>query len=447
MQSKKQFCNLISGTIARAATVALAIATVFALTVVLAQSAQAQTFKVLHTFTGGADGASPLAGVTMDEAGNLYGTTSAGGGSGDGTVFRLSKKGSNWILNPLYTFTGGNDGGSPWATVVFGPDGNLYGTTTYGGEGGCDYGLGCGTVFQLKPFPTACKTAVCGWQETVLYRFTGGSDGANPGYGDLIFDQAGNLYGTTAVGGNQGGLCSNFGGCGVVFELTPSYGGWTEKVLYSFTESSDGFQPYAGLIFDNAGNLYGTTVSGGFTWGDCDEEAGCGVVFELTPSNGGWTENVLYTFYGGNDGDNPYAGLIFDASGNLYGATPNDGEGNRGTIFKLTPSGGGWIFSVVYSFTGGGGPAASLTMDAAGNLYGTTNGGGAYGAGNVFKLTPSGGGWTYTSLHDFTGGSDGSAPDCNVIFDANGNLYGTTVWGGSSQNCYNGCGVVWEITP
>src|SRR5208337_475040 len=201
-----------------------------------------------------------------------------------GTVFGLSKKGSNWILNPLYTFAGGNDGAVPYARVIFGPDGSLYGTTYNGGGGGDS-----GTVFNLKPYPTACKTALCGWQETVLYRFSGGSDGANPGGGDLIFDQAGNLYGTTVNGGAYG--------AGTVFELMPFQGGWTESVLHSFS-GTDGAFPSAGLIFDKNGNLYSTTVGGGST------PYGCGTVFKLTASGSGWRENVLYNFQCGNDGGN-----------------------------------------------------------------------------------------------------------------------------------------------
>jgi len=447
MQGKRQFCNSLTRTISRAATAALAIATVFALTVVLTQSAQAQTLKVLHNFTGGGDGFYPWAGLTMDQAGNFYGTTSAGG-RGDGVVFRLSQRGSGWVFNPLYTFAGGNDGANPFARVVFGPDGSLYGTTSYGGGDGCG-GSGCGTVFQLKPYPTACKTALYGWQETVLYRFTGGSDGSTPELGDLIFDQAGNIYGTTALGGYQGGSCSNYGGCGVVFELTPSNGGWTEKVLYSFTGGSDGAIPLAGLIFDNVGNLYGTTIYGGNL--DCFAPYGCGTVFQLTPSGSGWTANVLYTFQGGNDGQSPYAGLVFNQAGDLYGTTVTGGQGGGGTAFELTSSKGMglWTFTLIYGLSAGDGdgPVGTLVVDAPGNLYGTTAADGLFQWGSVFKLAPSNGGWTYTSLHDFTGGSDGGGPFGNVTFDANGNLYGTAENGGSSQNCSGGCGVVWEITP
>ena len=436
MLGKKEFCNLISRIISRAATVALAIATVFALTVVLTQSAQAQTFKVIHTFTGGADGRGPYAGLTADAAGNFYGTT--GGYGTGGTAFKLSKKGSGWVFNPLYAFRGGSDGAYPTARVIFGPDGSLYGTTVEGGVNGCFNG--CGTVFNLKPPATACKTALCPWTETVLYRFTGGSDGGQPSGVDLTFDQLGNIYGTTGAGGYQGGDCSASGGCGVVFELTPSNGGWTESVIYTFTGGSDGASPAAGVIFDQAGNLYGTTWTGGNP--GCFA-GGCGTVFELTPSGSGWVVKVLYSFQGGSDGGDPNAGLMFDGSGNLYGTTTTGGLDNDGTVFELTPSGGGWTFDPLYSFTGIWGSSGSLVMDASGNLYGTTTDGGAYGYGSVFKLTPSGGSWTYTSLHDFPWYKDGGTLYGNVIFDASGNLYGTASAGGLDT----GYGTVWEITP
>jgi uncharacterized repeat protein (TIGR03803 family) len=421
MQSKEQFCNLISRTISRAATVALAIATVFALTVVLTQSAQAQTYNVIHNFTGEGDGANPQAGFTMDQAGNFYGTTSRGG-RGDGTVYRLSNKGSNWVVNPLYTFSGVNDGSAPSTGVIFGTDGSLYGTTYAGG------GSGVGTVFSVKPSAIACKTALCPWTETVLYRFTGGGDGANPYYGELIFDQAGNLYGTTLYGGAYG--------YGAVFELVTSQGGWTESVLYSFTGGNDGWLLSGGLVFDKAGNLYGTALLGGDYNG--------GTVYQLTPSGSGWTENTLYSFQGGNDGDHPYPGLIFDQSGNLYGATADGGQGGSGAVFELTPSGGAWKYTLIYSLIGGFncGPSGNLMMDGAGNLYGATNCDGAYGLGSVFKLTPAGGNWTYTSLHDFTGGSDGKNAGSVLMLDKTGNLWGTAYAGGS-----HGLGVVWEITP
>ncbi len=416
----RQLLNIIS----RLATTTLAIAIVLALTVILTQSTPAQTFKVLHTFTGGADGGQPIdIGLTWDEAGSLYGTTTVGGRSaqcnGCGTVFKMTPTNSSWLLTPIYTFAGGNDGATPWAGVVFGPDGNLYGTTFHGG------GSGAGTVFNLKP-PVACKTAPCPWQETVLYRFSGGSDGANPGSGSVIFDQAGNLYSVTLWGGAYG--------AGTVFELAPSLGGgWTESVIHTFN-GSDGSMPNSALVFDDVGNLYGTDLGG--------------TVFQLTPSGSGWTMNILHAFRGGNDGYDPYPGPIFGPSGSLYGGTAAGGQGNGGTVFELTPSGGGWTYTLLYSFTGPGGncgPVGNLVMDGAGNLYGTTNWDGPYNAGTVFKLTPSGGSWTYTLLHNFTGGSDGESPGSALIFDKSGNLYGTTYWGGAAA-CSEGCGVVFEIT-
>jgi uncharacterized repeat protein (TIGR03803 family) len=287
--------------------------------------------------------------------------------------------------------------------VVIGPNGVLYGTTQTGGSG-CS-GYGCGTVFSLRPAPTVCKTALCPWTETVLYRFTGDPDGANPGNGDLIFDRPGNIYGTTEEGGAYGD--------GAVFKLASSGGVWTATVLHSF-DGADGTSPWGGLIFDKDGNLYGTTTSGG--------SYGGGTIFELTPSGSGWQENTLHEFNHVIDGDDSTAGLIFDPSGNLYGTTSDGGPGGGGggTAFELTPSG---YFTTIYAFTGAFGPFGGLTMDPDGNLYGTLPVGGAYGPGAVFKLTPSDGGWTYASLHDFSG-SDGSTPQGTLILDGHGNLYG-----------------------
>ena len=393
---------------------------------VASQSAQAQTFKVIHNFTGGQDGGNPYAGLTMDKAGNLY-STAYTGGAGYGTVYRLKRSGSNWVFNPLYSFAGNTDGANPEARVVLGPDDTLYGTTLFGGVVGCGPS-GCGTVFNLRPPPAACKTALCPWTETVLHRFAGGTDGNYPEFSDVIFDQAGNIYGVTYAGGS--------GVVGTVYELTRSGNSWTESVLYNLS-GNNGNSPNA-VIFDNAGNLYGTTFTGGLN--------NDGTVFELMYTSGiGWTENLLYSFQNGNDGSLPIAGLIFDKSGNLYGSTENGGSGGGGTVFELTPSGGSWKYTLLYSFAGGYrcGPVGNLVMDGAGNLYGTTVCDGANQAGSVFKLTPSGGSWTYTSLHDFTGGSDGGFPTCNLIFDTNGNLYGTATYGGGPQ----GYGVVFEITP
>jgi len=389
-----------------------------ALTIIAVPAAQAQTFTVLHTFTGGQDGGNPWAGLTMDGAGNLYGTARYGGSNGDGAVYQLKRAGSGWVFNSLYSFAGEPDGALPQNRVTFGPDGALYGPTAAGGTGsGCSGG--CGTVFKLRPSPTACKSALCPWTETVLYRFTGHPDGAGAS-GDISFDPAGNIYGTTGNGG--------FYDQGTVYELMPSGSGWTESVLYSFFSEN----PSGGVILDKAGNLYGTTTSA------------APVVYQLTYVEGsGWTRTVLYNLTSNSE---PFAGLIFDRLGNLYGATAGGGSGG-GTAFELSPSGGDWTYSLLWSFTNFSndtvcGPWASLVMDAAGNLYGTTACDGGIGYGSVFKLTPSGGSWTYTSLHDFSGYNDGAHPTSNVVLDANGNLYGTTRSGGSQ-----GYGVVWEITP
>ena len=429
----------------RAAASALAI--VFVLTVVATQTAQAQTFKVLHAFTGGLDGGYSEAALTMDAAGNLYGTTFSGGypgtcafAEGCGAVFMLTRRGSHWILSPIYAFQGGNDGSHPFAKVIFGPDGNLYGTTLAGGIGPCTWNsdTGCGTVFKLTRPAAACTAAVCPWTETVLYRFASGSDGASP-VSEVTFDPAGNVYGTTPTGGGTG--CAGGLGCGTVYKLTPSNGGWTESIIYSFSRGDDGWSPEAGVIFDKTGNLYSTTVLGGSGCSD----PGCGVVYELTPSGSGWTENVLYAFRYASDGAFPLAPPTFDSLGNLYGTTSDYGPNGGGTVFELTPSAGGWTFTLLYSFVGTPGsqqgPDGPLVMDAAGSLYDTTKEEGTH-WGAVFKLTPSGGGWTYTSLHVFDAGSDGGFPWGGIVFDANGDLYGTAATGGTYNN-----GVVWEITP
>ena len=438
MHHKGRFPNAFFGASPRLDSAALAILVlllflifVFLFLTLTAQPAQAQTYQVIYNFTGGADGAFPEAGLTMDRAGNSYGTTVYGGvgcpnGSlpGCGTVFKLSHRGSGWVLTTIYRFQGGSDGANPYAQVVIGPDGSLYGTTYLGGRG-CD-SYGCGTVFKLRPGPSATGS----WTETVLYRFAGSPDGFSPNAA-VVFDQAGNLYGTTINGGTFG--------VGSVFKLTPSDGGWTENVLYSFSNGNDGSYPTSSVIFDQIGNLYGTTTFGGGSLGCL---IGCGTIFQLTRSGSDWTEKVLYRFQGRSDGGYVYAGLIFDGSGNLYGATGFLGSGNGGTVFELTPSGGNWTFNLLYSFTGQGGPYDSLLMDTAGNFYGTTGLDGLYQGGSVFRLTLSNGRWTETDLYSFTGFSDGGQPFSGVILDANCNLYGTAVEAGAY-----GYGVVWEVTP
>jgi len=419
----------------RAAVSALVIMFVLA---AVAMPAQAQTFKVIHSFTGGGDGAGPFSNLVMDKAGNLYGTTSAGG-AGFGTVFKMHYANSGWLLTPLYRFQGGTDGIGPLAGVVLGPDGSLYGTTGEGGNGACN-GVGCGTVYQLRPSPTRPRTPLDPWKETVLYRFSGDADGARP-ESDLIFDQAGNLYGTTYLGGQFGMYCST--GCGVAFELVPSGGTWTESVIHAFLGyDQDGQFPTSGMTFDAAGNLYGTTFQGG--------TIGNGTVYELTPSGSGWTSTALHNFDPEQTyGIDPMGGVIFDSAGNLYAAT-SSGAGSADdalSVFQMTLSSGKWTLHPLYTMdrSSGGfyGPWGRLTMDAAGSLYGTTYAYGVYGLGSVFKLTYSNGSWIPTVLHDFTGGADGGSPQAGVTLDANGNIYGTAFRGGSGE----GYGVVWEITP
>ncbi len=436
MHSKQHFPNVIFREGLRPQGAALAIMLLLLLLVLIfvllfmtlaAQPAQAQTFKVLYNFTGGPDGGYPVAGLTMDRGGNLYGTIGFGGANGHGAVFKLSHQGSGWVFNLLYSFQAGYDGADPEARVILGPDGSLYGTTFYGGGYGCSGG-GCGTIFKLRPQPRACLTAFCPWTETVLYRFSGGYDGSNP-VGDLIFDQAGNLYGTTISGGMAG--CHD--GCGLVYELTPSNGFWAETVLYSFTGGNDGGGPNGGVIFDQRGNLYGVTSWGGY---------GVGTVYELTPSVSGWVDETLFDFTG-EYGRLPVGSLVLDEFGDLYGVTQSNivGGGFRpGTAYEIAKSNGGWVLKTYWAFYFWY-PTAGLNMDAAGNLYGTATGihqRDSYGA--VFKFTSDL--KTLTSLHAFTGGDDGEDPQCSVLIDAGGNLYGTTSAGGAY-----GYGVVWQITP
>jgi uncharacterized repeat protein (TIGR03803 family) len=398
-------------------------AIVFALTVVLMQSAQAQTYTVLHNFTGGQDGATPLAGVTIDKAGNLYGATYTGGIANQGTVFKLAHKGAGFVFNTLHGFESG-EGNGPYAKVTIGPDGALYGTTQMGIAGSGGY-LGIGTVFNLRLPPAACKSALCPWSYSLVYDFPrGGSNGAFPDNA-VVFDQDGNMFGTTP----------SLQSYGDVYELQPSNGGWTQSVIFTFADLSTGTQPVGDLIRDQSGKLYGVTFTGGAN----DD----GVVYQLVPSGSGWTENVLHIFDHNSDGANPGGGLLLDKAGNLYGTTGGNGGWGVGTVFMLTPAGGTWNETILHNFERNENPEASITMDTAGNLYGTTLMGGQDGAGTIFKMTPGSGGWTYTVLKEFNGTcNDGCSPFSDVTMDASGKLYGTTSQGGT-----HGQGVVWQITP
>lgn len=386
-------------------------------------AAQAQTITTLHDFTGGPDGSGPQAGVALDRAGNVYGVTPYGGSrmgdcvalGGCGVVYRAAPRNGAWTFTPLHIFRGGDDGAEPWSTVTVGPDGALYGTTLIGGGPGCSNS--CGTVFRLAPSAQFCHMALCPWTETIIYRFANDPNGLGLPFAGVIFDAAGNLYGITGGSANGGGA---------VFKLTPTGGSWTLSVLYNLQSATDGTLSMGTLAMDAAGNLYGTTTFGGAN--------GDGTVFELVRSGAGYTFNLLYTFTGRNDGGDPEAGVVLDAAGNIFGDTAYGGG-----VFELTRSGSGWNYSVIVPFLGGVEPPISL--DSAGNIYGTGNADGSHGLGSVFKLTYSNGVWTHNIIYSFGGGDDGVLPLSSVAFDSNGNMYGTTNYGGS------GHGTVWQLTP
>jgi uncharacterized repeat protein (TIGR03803 family) len=337
------------------------------------------TQTILYSFQSGtSDGQNPQAALLFDRSGNLYGSTSSGGTSGLGAVFELSPplvSGGAWTETILYSFAqvGRNNTGASPTGLLWGPGGVLYGATRFGGA------EAYGNVFELHPTLAGGE-----WLDKNLYVFTGNAGGQGPDYqGGLTSDMAGNLYGTTSYGGPYIG--------GQVFELSPPVtqgSAWTETVLYNFGGFvGDSQVPLGTLVFDASGNLYGTTAS--------DGQYGYGTVFELTPPAAGgapWTENILHNFKGGSDGSVPNSGVVFDKAGNLYGTTFFGGSLNSGTVFELSPSGGGtWSETVLHSFTGksdGGTPFAGLMVDHLGNLYGTTAFGGNFGLGTVFRISP-----------------------------------------------------------
>jgi uncharacterized repeat protein (TIGR03803 family) len=389
---------------ARKAIGALASA-ILMLPFVATRSARAQTYTVLYSFTGGADGGGGVfAGLVRDGAGNLYGTTWGGGANHLGTVFKLDTTGKETVL---YSFAGGSDGDNPHAGLVRDSAGNLYGTTVYGGTNGCS--SGCGIVFKLD------KTN----KKTLLHEFTGASDGEYP-YAGLIRDSAGNLYGTTYAGGASG--------FGTVFKVDTT---GKETILHSFTGgAADGEYPFAGLVRDAAGNLYGTTQNGGaFNYG---------TVFKLDATN---KETLLYSFSGGVDGGYPYYGyLVRDSAGNLYGTTFEGGAFNYGVVFKLDKTG---KETVLYSFAGGTKdgeyPYGGVVRDPSGSLYGTTYLGGAFSEGTVFKVGTTG---KETLLRSLAYSTDGGYPYDGLVRDSAGNLYGTTDAGGPA-----GAGTVFKLVP
>jgi uncharacterized repeat protein (TIGR03803 family) len=414
--------------------------------------------KVLYAFQGGTDGALANGNLVADKNGNLYGTTYRGGltsglcepDEGCGVVFELkppAKSGGAWTESVIYRF---GPYAHPAAGLALDSAGNLYGTTQAAGTSNN------GTVFQLMA-PAKSGGA---WTENTLYNFAGGQDGASP-VANLIFDDKGNLYGTTQFGG--GGPCTVFqqgNGCGTVFELTrptaPSTS-WTETILYSFIPAND--YPVAGLIRDASGNLYGTTEG--------DQSASFGTVFELSPpTNSGdpWTQTTLY-FFGSveHDGITPFGGVISDAQGNLYGTTNQGGVISPvctsrlgcGTVFELarpTDPASNWSEKTLYSFADGVDgalPYAGVVADKAGNLYGTTYYGGDRGNGIVFELQPpvmQGGPWTEAILHRFAGGSDGQGPDAPLLITNKG-LFGSTAQGGGTCAFPFTCGTIFQVVP
>jgi uncharacterized repeat protein (TIGR03803 family) len=423
----------------RPAGAALRLAVGLVAAIIAVQAAQAQTYSysVLYRFKGDPDGAAPEAGLILDPSGNLYGTTTSGGeheqcpegfGNGCGTVFELQHlSGDKWKEKVLYSFKGDPDGVGPFAGLVWDPLGSLYGTTAQGGASSCFSDNPCGTVFRLT------RESNGKWTEKVVHSFTENKDGGYP-LDSLIHDKAGNLYGTTSTGGDS------FNGYGTIFKVNKDD---TLTTLYTFTDGTDGATPAAGLLRDSSGNYYGTTRSGGGS-------ANNGIVFKFnTPG----ALTTLYTFdwgvVGGSD-----AGVIMDKAGNLYGTFPGDNGSDYGNIWQLSPSGN---LTVLYAFTGGADgrvPTDGLIMDEAGSLYGTASFGGdescdhGSGCGIVYQLTQSNGVWKLTVLHTFKGGQDGEVPYSTVLRDPAGNLYGTTV-GGGYQHCVNrnesSCGIVFQL--
>jgi hypothetical protein len=431
---------------------------------------------VLYSFQGGTDGAVPSGGVVFDKAGNLYGATQDGGGSGCapispcGTAFQLSpptKQGDPWTETQLHIFTGvtktAKDGADPSSGLVIDAAGNLYGTTAYGGNGGCvlagNHG-GCGTVYELTP----PKKTGGKWGYKIIYSFRGGKDG-DVANGDLVFDAAGNLYGATLFGGGFGSCDAPFyENCGTVFELSPPQtkgGKWTEKVLYSFKSGKDGANPNGGLVFDKKGAIYGTTVFGGSSDQICKTVSGtgCGTVFHLKPAIGSgsdWSESVLYRFKPGTDGAAPNGGLLIDSVHHLFGTTLAGGSSQSGIVFALSEVKGKnqWVETVLHTFQDGAdaaNPSSGLTLDASGNLYGTACCGGVLGGGAVYQLKPpqNHGVWIYSARYFFNGAPDGSYPSGKLVFDDVGNLYGTTLQSGDTgQACgRQGCGTVFVVSP
>jgi uncharacterized repeat protein (TIGR03803 family) len=376
--------------------------------------------QVLYSFTGGYDGGNAATGLVLDRHGNLYGTTAAGGTSLCGTIFKLTPKANPpWSETVLHNFSCYSDGKDPHGGVTFDPNGNLDGTTVAGGTGGFCASDGCGVVYSLH-----------GLTEHVLYNFKGGNDGFGPG-GGVAYDSKGNVFGTTP----DGGAFSS----GVVYEISRDARRFHDHVIHAFTGGKDGAVGSLGLLLrDSAGNFYGVTELGGGT-------PNAGTVFRISPVGTKWSFTTLYRFRGMPDASGPYGGLIADGSGNLYGTTYYGGANGIGTVFELKAiARGKYRERVLYSFKGGtdgSSPTSTLLLGSTGQLYGTTSaGGGSCDCGTIFALDPVSG--KETVLHSFGGTSDGTYPYYGMVSDGSGNLYGTTVAGGSF-----GQGTVFKFTP
>jgi uncharacterized repeat protein (TIGR03803 family) len=389
-------------------------------------AASAGTVEVLHSF-GEGDGEYPATEIVVDDAGNLYGTTTSGGAFNAGTVFRLSPDGDGWTETILHHFTGFADGLNPYGGVAIDRSGNLYGTTVAGGTGGVCAEDGCGVVFKLTRSGSA-------YTYSTLYHFTGGDDGWGVG-GQPAVDR-GNIYGTTPNGGRFG--------LGVVWQLSPDgAGGYGFRVLHHFSGGHDGATGGLGrILVGPAGNsLYGVATVGG--------DEGAGTVYMLRRrDDGDWRFRTLHTFEDSPLAGFPYGGVTLDRDGNLYGTTYYGGALGEGTVYRLSRDDGVWRESVLHDFAGGdagGWPTTNLVFDARGNLYGTTAEGGAPGCrcGTIFRLTPDGtGGWTHEVVYSFPGAPDGANSYYSITPDRRGSFYGATVHGGADDD-----GTVFRFTP
>jgi uncharacterized repeat protein (TIGR03803 family) len=405
----------ISTTVARASRGAMVLVITAVLVSFATQSLEARTLKILYEFKGQPDGSGPNTGPIQDKQGNFYSTTYAGGIMGWGAVYKIDPRGKETVL---HSFVGGKDGVTPTSGLIMDAEGNLYGTTYWGGNQDCFNGNGCGLVYKLSP-------GKHGWKETILYAFTGAADGAYPGDGTLVRDAAGNFYGTTLYGGSENWP----NGGGTVFKLTHTSTGWKEHVLYAFGARSqtDGASPYGGVILDAAGNIYGTTYYGG------NSSCGCGIVFKIDHSG---SETVLHNFEGGTtDGGGPMVALVRDEAGTLYGTTAYGGyltcsyPIGCGTAFKIDANGVETLLHIFIGYPSDGDGPRLLVRDTAGHLYGTAGGGGDSSACHDSNNEPSGCGVIFglntngdeIILHNFT--------PTEGVFPAGLNLYGGSLYG------------------